>query len=140
MAQHLEPGGTPGGLGTFVAGGALTAISAWFFVDSVRVTSYGSGWMTGLVGGSAGVIFLPLVIAVIALFYDAKKMWAWALFGIAVAIIGVEILSKLQFFFNLKLSHFLIMLGGFAAGIGLMLRSLKAIGESTPPTPPDLTR
>lgn len=119
-------GGTPGGLGTFLAGSALAAVSAWFFVDSVRVTSFGGGYMSGFVGGSTGVVFLPLVVGVIGLFYNARKVWPWAVSIIGVAILAIEILSSLRFFFNLKLSHFLIMLVSFAAGIGLILRSLQA--------------
>ena len=44
-------------------------------LDSVRVTSFGHGWMSGMVGGSTGVVFLPLVVGVIGLFYDARKLW-----------------------------------------------------------------
>ena len=73
-----------------------------------------------------GVIFVPLLVAIGALFYNAKAPWAWALLFIGLAIILIEILSQLRFFFDLKLSHFLLMLGGFAAGIGLTLRSLRA--------------
>ena len=130
--QIENAGGTPGGLGTFAMGAVLSAASAWFFVDSVRVTSYGSGWISGGFGGgtgSAGIVFLPIFIGCIALFYDASKSWAWGLFGIGGAIIAIEILSKLNFWFNLKLSHFMIMLISFAAGIGLMLRALRAMPE-----------
>ena len=126
MSDLNEVGGTPGGLGTFLAGSALAAVSAWFFVDSVRVTSFGNGWISGFAGGSAGVVFLPLLVGVIGLFYNARKVWPWAVSIIGVVILTIEILSRLQFFFNLKLSHLLIMLVSFAAGIGLILRSLKA--------------
>ena len=33
----IKVGGTSGGFGTFLAGVALAAVSAWFFVDSVSV-------------------------------------------------------------------------------------------------------
>ena len=131
MSEVSEPGGTPGGLSMFLAGSALAAVSAWFFIDSVRVTSFGHGWMSGMVGGSTGVVFLPLVVGVIGLFYDARKLWGWVLFGVGFAILIIEILSRLDFFMNLKLSHLLIMLVSFAAGIGLILRSLR-----TMPSPP----
>ncbi len=54
------------------------------------------------------------------------------LLAVGGAIVVVKILSKLSFWFNLKLSHFMIMLITFAAGIGLMLRSLREIPN--PPT------
>lgn len=122
-----KPGGTNGGLGTFVAGTALALAGTWFFVDAVRVTSYGNGMISRGLGGSAGagIIFLPLFVAVIALFADARKTWAWALGAFGLAIIVIEVLSQLRFFFDQKLSHFLIMLVTVAAGIGLVTRSLK---------------
>ncbi len=128
--SDIKVGGTRGGFGTFLAGAALAAVSAWFFVDSVRVTSRGYGWISGALGGntgSAGIVFLPLFVAVVWLFVDAKRPWPWALFAIGVAILGIEILSRLEFWFSLKLSHFLIMLFGFAAGLGMIIRSLRAM-------------
>ena len=134
----LEPGGTRGGLGLFGGGVALTAVSMWFFLDSVRVQGYGNGWISGGFGGfggtgSMGVLFVPLLVGIGALFYNAKATWAWVVFGLGLALIVIEILSKLRFFYDLKLSHFLLMLGGFAAGIGLTLRSLS-------PNPPEVGR
>lgn len=129
--QLENAGGTPGGLNTFVGGAALSAVSAWFFVDSVRVTTYGSGLVSRIGGiggtGSMGVIFLPFFIGVVALFYDASKRWPWALMSVGVAVIVIEILSRLRFFLDLKLSHFMIMLISFAAGLGLMLRALRSM-------------
>ncbi len=134
--QLENAGGTPGGLNVFVGGAALSAVAAWFFVDSVRVTTYGNGWVSrGLGGiggtGSMGVIFLPFFIGVVALFYDASKKWPWTVMSIGVAVIVIEILSRLRFFLDLKLSHFMIMLISFAAGLGLMLRAFR----SMPPDP-----
>jgi len=132
-----KPGGSPGGLGLFLSGLALSLVSTYFFVDSVRVTTFGRGIVSGGFGGwggtgSAAIVFLPLLVAVVGLFYDASKAWAWILFGAGILILMAEILSRLEFFINLKLSHLLIMLVSFAAGLGLMLRSLrdesKAVG------------
>lgn len=136
--QLENAGGTKGGLSLFAVGAVLSLVSAWFFVDSVRVTTYGAGWISGRFGaggtGSMGVIFLPLFVAVVALFYDATKNWAWGLMFLGVALIAIEILSRLNFWFDLKLSHFLIMLVGMAAGIGLMIRSFREM--PAPPSQP----
>jgi hypothetical protein len=135
VAELSRPGGSPGGLGMFVAGCALAVVSAYFFVDSVRVTSFGGGWISGLMGGSTGIVFLPLLIGVVGLFYDARRVWPWVLFVAGFAIVIVEVLSRLDFFVNLKLSHLLIMLVSFGAGIGLILRSLRALSgpDDDPP-------
>ncbi len=131
-------GGTRGGIGTFFGGMALALASAYFFVDSVRVTSDGYGVISRGFGGfggtgSVGVIFLPLFVAVVGLFANARARWPWVLLVIGFALIAIEILSKMNFWFNLKLSHLLIMIVSFAAGVGLILRSLREM----PPLPQD---
>ena len=129
------PGAPRADRGTFAFGAVLSLVSAWFFIDSVRVTTYGSGWATGRFGGgtgSAGVVFLPVFVAVVALFYDASKMWAWALFLFGSAVIAIEILSRLNFWFDLKRSHFMIMLVGMAGGLGLMIRSFSEMPKQPP--------
>lgn len=132
----LEPGGTRGGIKLFLGGVGLTVLSMWFFLDSVRVTAYGNGWISGGFGGfggtgSMGILFVPLLIGIGGLSYNGRALWAWVVFGLGLALIIIEILSKLRFFYDLKLSHFLLMLGGFAAGIGLTLRSFR-------PDPPEV--
>ena len=126
-----EPGGTPGGLQKFGLGLVLSAVSLYFFFDSVHVDTRGVGWISGWMGGanagttSMGIVFVPFFIGIVALFYDAKKRWGWAVTWVGLAILVVEILSRLQFLMNVKTSHLLIMIVTFAAGTGLMLRSYR---------------
>ncbi len=123
-----EPGGTPGGLPKFGLGLLLCAVSLYFFFDSVHVQTRGAGWLSGMMGGqttSMGIVFVPFFLGMVALFYDAKKGWAWGLMWTGLAILVIEILSRLQFMMNVKSSHLLIMLVTFAAGAGLMLRSYR---------------
>ncbi len=132
-------GGTEGGVGQFTIGLVLSSLAIYLFFDSVRVTTgmgIVSGGMHMLMGRqgnhgglgettSMGIIFVPFVIAVIALFYDAQKKWGWWLLYVSIAIIGVEVLSRIRFFMNAKLTHLLAMMVLFAAGVGLVLRSLR---------------
>ena len=84
----IKPGGTEGGLGKFVLGLVLAGASLYFLFDSVLVTTRGSGWISGGIRGmrggggghggggmrettSMGIVFLPFLIGLIALFYDA---------------------------------------------------------------------
>lgn len=129
--ESMRVGGTAGGGKLFFLGLGLSVVSAWFFVDSVRVNSYGNGWISGGFGGfggtgSMGVLFLPLMVGIMILFYDAKKLAGWVVTAVGMAVLGIEILSRMRFFFDLKLSHLLIMLISFSAGIGLMFRSFKS--------------
>jgi hypothetical protein len=130
------PGGTEGGIGKFTIGLVLTAVAVYLFFDSVRVSTAGYGWVSGLMHGgrgghglwettSMGIVFIPFLIGVIALFYDAKMKWAWWLTYLGIAVLAVEIFSRVRFIWESKLTHVLLMLVLFAAGVGLMLRSYK---------------
>ena len=107
----------------------------YLFFDSVRVTTAGVGWMSGYFRGGMGettsmaIIFVPFFIGVFALFYDASMKWGYWLTGLGVAFIAVEIVSRIHFFFNTKLTHFLGMLVLFAAGAALMLKSSHKMGN-----------
>ena len=94
---------------------------------------------------SMGILFLPLLIGLILLFYNAKLRAGWVLFYVGIAILVVEILSSIRFYTNMKTSHLLLMFVAFAAGVGLMLRSYKEVPEPMqegriPPPPPQPPR
>jgi hypothetical protein len=128
-------GGTEGGIGRFTIGLVLAVVAVYLFFDSVRVSTAHYGWISGLMhrsGGrglwettSMGIVFAPFFIGVIALFYDAKMKWAWWLTYLGIAILAVEILSRIRFLLESKLTHLLMMIVLFAAGVGLMLRSYR---------------
>ena len=128
-------GGTPGGTWLFFCGLALAAAGLWMFLDSVRVVALPAGMFSGFLnrgmfGGGApttstGILFAPIFIGLVLLFYDARWKLGWALFYLGLAVIVIEMLSHLQFMMNTKSSHLLLMLGMIAAGIGLMLRSFR---------------
>jgi len=137
-------GGTEGGLGKFLIGFVLSVLALYLFFDSVRVSTAGHGlvsaWLGHGRGGawettSMGLLFVPFLLGVIALFYDARLKWAWGLMSLGIAILTIEILSRLRFFFNMKLAHLLLMIVLFGAGVGLMIRSFKDGGRPNEPRP-----
>lgn len=140
------PGGTEGGYLLFAFGAVLALAGTYLFFDSVRVTT-GMGALSGLMGGrgggggrlwettSMGIIFMPFLIGIIALFFNAKMRWAWIVLGLGVVLLGVEVVSRFRFDFSSKLTHFLGMLVLFGAGLGLMLRSYWAAGMQVPKPP-----
>ncbi len=129
----MKPGGTEGGEGSFLMGGGLilVALGMYLFLDSVRVQSGQYGWVSGMIGrgrhgletASMGVVFVPFIIGVAVLFYDATKKWAWWLFGVGLVVIVVEILSRIRFVLDMKTSHLLMILVMIAAGAGMALRA-----------------
>lgn len=143
-------GGTPGGTWLFFAGLVLAATGLWFFLSNVHVVTNPFGMVSGLFsrgifGGdnaamSTGIVFAPIFIGLVLLFYDARWKWGWALFYVGLALIVIEVLSRIQFLMNIRTSNLLLMLGMVAAGIGMMLRSFRdsgpgATGSGDPQAP-----
>ncbi|MGO9112677.1 MAG: hypothetical protein ACLP9L_25880 [Thermoguttaceae bacterium] len=127
-------GGTEGGLGKFAIGFCLSALATYLFFDSVLVTTAGRGLISGLFGygrggcwetTSTGILFVPFFLGVVVLFYDARLWWGWVLTYVGIGALAVEILSRIQFLFQMKTTHLLGMIVLFAAGVGLMLRSYR---------------
>ena len=133
-------GGTSGGVGEFTVGFVLAGLATWLFLDSVIVSTEGRGWvalgMNGMSGGqmgdtvSSGLLFLPFFLGVLSLFVDARRGWAWKLTYGGVAILVIEILSRVRFLFQTRASHLMLMLVLFAAGAGLMIRSYGEKSDS----------
>lgn len=131
-------GGTEGGTGKFLIGFGLSALALYLFFDSVHVSTGDLGLFTGLArrhagGGlwettSMGLLFVPFFIGVLALFYDSRMKWAWGLMWFGVAVLVIEILSRIRFLLNMKTTHLLGMLVLFAAGAALMIRSYRDEG------------
>lgn len=129
----MKPGGTEGGSGIFVLGGGLVlmALGMYLFFDSVRVQAGQYGWMSGVIGRgrqgmettSMGIVFLPFLIGVGVLFFDASKKWAWWLSGLGLAVISIEILSRIRFVLDMKTTHLLMILCMVAAGAGMALKA-----------------
>lgn len=128
-------GGTDGGVRQFLIGFGLAAVGVYLFFDSVRVVTDGAGMISGALrrrgqggggmGGttSMGILFVPFFLGVFSLFVNSRQKWAWGLTYIGMAILTVEILSRIQFYINTRLTHLMLMLVLFAAGCALMFRS-----------------
>ena len=128
----MRPGGSEGGVGKFFIGLLLTAVAVYFFFDSFRVvTGHGGLLARGIHRGglgmttSMGILLVPLLIGLIALFYNARQRWAWWLTWTGVAILVVEMVSRIRFVTDMKATHLILILLLFAAGIGLMLRGMR---------------
>ncbi|MDC0275542.1 hypothetical protein OAL00_01255 [Verrucomicrobiales bacterium] len=142
--MKLKPGGREGGEIIFLIGLVLACLGLWFFFDSVIMRSDSQGGMIsnamrGRGGGggggqggrmsnttSMGIIFVPLFIGIVALFFDVRKTWAWGVTIIGLAILVIEIVSRLRFDFAGKTSSGILMLVMIAGGFGMMLRGYIA--------------
>lgn len=115
-------GGTPGGLGEFFVG-ALLAFSGVYLILS-RVTVTTGFWDFG--GHAFGVMLVPLICGVAALFNNGKSIIGWVLtVGTLIAILLGVLLNMNIYFQQTSLTIVLVMVGTMAAGFGLIFRSLR---------------
>jgi len=120
-------GGTPGGVGTFIAGAALVVAGGYLLLTRVTVAS--GGWL--LWGYNAfGLSLLPLLIGIGVLFFNGRSILGWGLTGAGAIIIVAGIIANLHIYFQTtSLFDTLMILGLLAAGIGLVARSLRPQGS-----------
>jgi hypothetical protein len=96
-----------------------------------RVTVYGGFWsFSGSSQSSFGVLLIPLMIGVAMLFFNGRSMFGWILFGATLLAIITGVIVNLQIHFqSTSLLATLVILGLVSAGIGLIVRSLSAVGS-----------
>ena len=119
-----QPGGTPGGLGKFVLGLALTAAGLYLVFQQTMVASgYWSWWGTN----TFGLTLIPLIFGLGLIFFDGKNVLGWLLSLVGLVVIVTGVVANLHVYFQTtSLYNLLIMLILIAAGLGLMARSLRA--------------
>lgn len=117
-------GGTPGGLGSFLAGSAMVVAGGYLLLTRVTVTS-GLWQLWGY--NAFGLSLVPLLVGIGLLFFDGRSLFGWLLTGAGALIIVVGIIANLHIYFRAtSLFDTLLMLGLMAAGLGLVARSLRA--------------
>jgi multisubunit Na+/H+ antiporter MnhF subunit len=123
-SKRLSPGGTPGGLGIFLFGLALSIAGGYLIMNQVQVTSgYWTWWGTN----TFGLTLFPLIIGIGLLFFNGKSIPGWVLAAGGAVVIFVGIIANLQIYVRqTSLYNLIIMLVLFAGGLGLMARSLKS--------------
>lgn len=122
-------GGTPGGVGTFLAGAAMIVGGGYLLLTHVTVTS---GYWNLYGYNSFGLSMLPLLVGIGMLFFDGRSTVGWGLTAAGAIIIVAGILAHMNVYFQpTSLFDTLVMLGLLASGIGLVARSLRAHGTNT---------
>ena len=119
-------GGTPGGLGTFLAGSAMVVAGGYLLLTRVTVTS-GLWQLWGY--NAFGLSLAPLLVGIGFLFFDGRSLLGWVLTAAGALIILVGIIANLHVYFrSTSLFDTLLILGLLAGGLGLVARSLRAQG------------
>lgn len=128
-------GGTSGGVKSFFTGLALMAIGFYMLLNKIVVTSsFGMGYSLyrfGASGGysiTSGMIFVPMIIGIIMIFYNSKNIWGWVLSLLSFAAMIFGVISSVQIRMQTMplLDAIIIFVLAFG-GLGVFLRSLKSL-------------
>ena len=134
-------GGTSGGLGHFFIGLIMMCGGFYMLLNSINVSSsfgmgtrlYGFSAMGGSYNITSGMIMIPFIFGIGLIFYNSRNILGWilAIGSITGLIFGV--ISSIRFSFKTMTSFDLIVILVLAiGGLGLFLRSLKALDEKLP--------
>ena len=131
MARLEGAGGSSGGILSFFVGLVMTIAGGFLFMNHVRVGTRAL-WFFGRYNwgplNSWGIVLIPLLFGIGFLFFNAKSIIGWILTGAGALIIFLSIITSINFRFpQTSLFNLIIMLVLLVGGIGVMLRSLKAL-------------
>ncbi len=129
MAHDLrDVGGTRGGFGMFVVGLGMAIAGLYLLFRQVDV--HGGYWRWG--GGddrSFGLTLLPLLAGVGVLFWNGSSKVGWGLAGGGLLILVIGIIANMRIHLrSMSLFDTLIILVLIAGGLGVIARSLRAVG------------
>jgi len=118
-----HPGGTEGGIGTFVIGFLMAVAGGYLLTNQVTVTT-GFWHMWGY--NAFGLSLLPLIVGIGFLFFDGSSIVGWVLTVAGALIVFLGILMHLDIYFRpTSLFNTILMLVLLTGGIGLVARSLR---------------
>lgn len=131
MTKIEGAGGTSGGFVSFLIGLVMTIIGGFLFMNHVKVGTHAL-WFFGRYNwgplNSWGIILIPLLFGIGFLFFNAKSIIGWILTIAGALIIFISIITSINFRFpEMSLFNLIIMLVLLVGGIGLIIRSLKAV-------------
>jgi hypothetical protein len=124
MADRFrDVGGTPGGLGSFLIGFAMTCIGAYLLTHQVGVV--GSYW--SFYGGSTfGITLLPMLLGIAMLFWNGRSVLGWILtVAGALFILGGIIANLHIFFYPTSLFNTIVMLVMLVGGLSLIAKAVR---------------
>jgi hypothetical protein len=117
-----DVGGTPGGLGKFLAGFVMTCVGAYLLANQVTVA--GSYWNFGGTN-TFGITLIPMLIGIGLLFWNGRSIGGWLLTAGGALFIFAGVLANLHIYFQpTSLFNTIVMLILVVGGLGLIARSM----------------
>ncbi|WP_371189034.1 hypothetical protein [Thalassotalea maritima] len=133
-------GGSNGGIGHFFLGLIMMCAGFYLLLNAINVSSnfalgarlYGFQAMGSQFQITGGTILLPFIFGVGLIFFNSKNIIGWLLTLGSITALIVGVLASLRFNLNSMTSFDLLTILVLAiGGLGLFLRSLKTLDEST---------
>jgi hypothetical protein len=117
-----DVGGTPGGLGKFLLGFAMTCIGGYLLTNQVTVAgSYWSFYGTN----TFGVTLIPMLFGIGLLFRNGRSVAGWLLTFSGALFILAGVIANLHIYFQpATLFHTIVMLVLVVGGLGLIARAI----------------
>lgn len=137
-------GGTSGGFGLFFVGLIMMCGGFYMLLNAITVTSsfgmgmrlYGFSAMGSSFNITTGMIMIPFMFGVGLIFYNGRNVLGWILTLGAITALIFGVISSIRFSMRTMTSFDLIVILVLAiGGLGLFLRSLKALDKALPDEP-----
>jgi len=134
-------GGTSGGFGQFFLGLIMMCGGFYLLLNAITVTSsfgmgmrlYGFSAMGNSFNITSGMIMIPFMFGVGLIFYNGRNYLGWILTLGSITALIFGVISSIRFSMRTMTSFDLIVILVLAiGGLGLFLRSLKALDKSLP--------
>ena len=118
-----DVGGTPGGLGHFLLGFAMTCVGGYLLSNQVMV---GSSYWNFYGTNTFGITLLPMLIGIGLLFFSGRNILGWLLTAGGALFIFAGVIANLHIYFQpTSLFNTMVMLILLAGGLGLIARALR---------------
>jgi hypothetical protein len=130
-------GGTSGGIGQFFIGLIMMSGGFYMLLNAIKVSSsFGMGTrLYGISGMSitSGMVMIPFIFGIGLVFYNSKNILGWILSLGSITALIFGVISSIRFSFASMSSFDLIVILVLSmGGLGLFLKSLKAIDKQLP--------
>ena len=134
LPQKRGAGGTSGGIGQFLLGLIMMCGGFYMLLNSIVISShFGFGYRLysyGHFGITSGMILIPLIFGIGIIFYDSRKWYGWLLAGGSLVALVFGVISSIRFVFRpMSAFDLIVILVLSVGGLGLFLRSLRAVKE-----------
>jgi hypothetical protein len=121
-----DVGGTPGGLGKFLLGFAMSCVGGYLLSNQVMV---GGGYWSFYGGNSFGITLVPMLMGIGLLFFSGRSVIGWLLTAGGALFIFAGVLANLHIYFHpTSLFNTMVMLILLVGGLGLIARALRSHG------------